>query len=79
MTLLDIKEMWVEFPSRRGSVTVRATINERTQQGTVTVPYHYAEVPINNLTLNDLDPPSRSPQYKICSIKVEIVKDEDFS
>jgi len=70
---------WIRITSRRGSVTVRAAVNERTQLGTVTVPYHYAAVPINNLTLNDLDPLSRSPQYKICSIKVEIVKEEDLS
>ncbi|HDK43871.1 MAG TPA: formate dehydrogenase subunit alpha, partial [Desulfobacteraceae bacterium] len=70
---------WIRITSRRGSVMVRAAVNEKTQQGTVAVPYHYAEVPINNLTLNDLDPLSRSPQYKICSVKIEIVKEEDLS
>lgn len=72
-----IKELaWIELTSRRGSVRLRATITERSQPGTIAVPYHYQEVPINNLTLNGLDRLSRSPQYKICSIKVRVMDEE---
>ncbi len=63
---------WLRLSSRRGSVRVRAKVTERSQRGTIFVPYHYAEVPINMLTLNGLDPLSRSPQYKICAIKAEL-------
>ena len=72
---LGIRERaWLKITSRRGSIEVRATISERSQPGTVFIPYHFAEVPVNNLTLNSLDRLSRSPQYKICAIKVEVIE-----
>jgi len=60
----------VEISSRRGTVQLRAKITDRSQAGTIAIPYHFAEVPVNNLTLNSLDRLSRSPQYKICAIKI---------
>ncbi len=65
---------WIRLTSRRGTVKVRALVTERSQEGTIFVPYHFAEVPINMLTLNGLDRLSRSPQYKICSIRVEVLE-----
>ncbi len=68
----------VLISSRRGSVKLRTKITERSQRGTISIPYHFVEVPINNLTLNSLDRLSRSPQYKICSIKVEKIVSEEL-
>jgi formate dehydrogenase alpha subunit len=64
----------VEISSRRGTVRLRAKITDRSQVGTIAIPYHFAEVPVNNLTLNSLDRLSRSPQYKICAIKASKVE-----
>ncbi len=64
---------WIWMTSRRGKVKTRITITDNSQVGTVFIPYHFAEVPVNQLTLNNLDRLSRSPQYKICSIKIEKV------
>jgi len=64
----------IEVSSRRGSVQLRAKISDRSQVGTIAIPYHFAEVPVNNLTLNSLDRLSRSPQYKICAIKVSKIE-----
>jgi formate dehydrogenase major subunit len=64
----------VEISSRRGTVQLRAHITDRSQLGTIAIPYHFAEVPVNNLTLNSLDRLSRSPQYKICAIKATKVE-----
>lgn len=68
----------VKVTSIRGSVKLRTKITARTQIGTVSIPYHFAEVPVNNLTLNSLDRLSKSPQYKICSVKVEKVDSEEL-
>lgn len=70
--IADLDE--VDVSSRRGTVQLRAKITDRSQVGTVAIPYHFAEVPVNNLTLNSLDRLSRSPQYKICAIKVSKVE-----
>jgi formate dehydrogenase alpha subunit len=69
--IVDLDE--IEISSRRGTVQLRAKLTDRSQIGTIAIPYHFAEVPINNLTLNHLDRLSRSPQYKICAIKVSRV------
>jgi formate dehydrogenase alpha subunit len=71
--ILGIKDKtWIRLTSRRGSIKIRAKITERSQEGTVFVPYHFAEAPINMLTLNSLDRLSRSPEYKVCAVKIEI-------
>jgi predicted molibdopterin-dependent oxidoreductase YjgC len=64
----------IEVSSRRGTVQLRARLTDRSQLGTIAIPYHFAEVPVNNLTLNSLDRLSRSPQYKICAIKVSKIE-----
>ncbi len=75
---LGIEEgAWIRMVSRRGSVKVRATLTDRSQVGTIFIPYHFAEAPVNQLTLNSLDRLSRSPQYKICAIRVEVQRTED--
>ena len=71
---LQIEEgAWIKITSRRGEVKTRVTVTDNSQVGTVFIPYHFAEVPVNQLTLNTLDRLSRSPQYKICSVKIEKV------
>jgi len=62
----------LKLTSRRGSVLIRATITDRTQEGTVFTTYNYAETPVNYLTLDALDRLSRTPEYKLCAIKVEV-------
>ncbi len=62
---------WLRLTSRRGTVNIRAKVTGRSQPGTVFVPYHFAEAPINLLTFNNLDRLSRSPEYKVCAVKVE--------
>ncbi len=69
---LGIEEKsWIKVSSRRGAIKVRATITTRSQEGTIFIPYHFAEVPVNQLTLDSLDRLSKSPEYKCCAIKVE--------
>jgi len=76
---LDAKRLGIEersllkLTSRRGSVIIRAKITEKSDIGTIFVPYHFVEVPINLLTQNSLDPLSKTPEYKVCAIKVEVL------
>jgi formate dehydrogenase alpha subunit len=71
---LGVKEKdWVRLTSRRGSVNLRAAIADRTQEGTVFATYNHLEALVNLLTLDALDRLSRSPEYKLCAIKVEVL------
>lgn len=75
-----IKEKnWVRLSSRRGSVEVRATITERSQEGTIFCTYNHLQTLVNMLTLDALDRLSRTPEYKLCAIKVAVLGDEQPS
>jgi formate dehydrogenase major subunit/formate dehydrogenase alpha subunit len=61
----------VRVQSRRGEVTARAVITERTAPGLVFGTFHFpAEQNINNLTLCELDPIAKIPEYKVCAVRV---------
>jgi len=66
---------WLKISSRRGSVEIKAKITDRTQEGTISAPYNFAETPVNYLTLDALDRLSRTPEYKLCAVRVEVLSD----
>ena len=63
----------IRLNSRRGSVTARAHLTDMVPQGTVFAPLHFAEAPINALTIAERDPVSKTPEFKICAVNVEKV------
>lgn len=74
---LGVKEKsLVRITSRRGSVTMRAAITGRSQEGTVFTTYNFAEVPVNFLTLDALDRLARTPEFKLCAVRVEVLAEQ---
>ena len=65
----------VRLTSRRGSVEMRAKITDRSQEGTIFTTYNHVETLVNMLTLDALDRLSRTPEYKLCAIRVEVLPD----
>jgi formate dehydrogenase major subunit len=61
----------VKVTSRRGTLSAKALVGERTDVGTVFIPMHYFEAPVNNLTIASLDPQAKIPEYKVCAVKLE--------
>jgi predicted molibdopterin-dependent oxidoreductase YjgC len=61
---------WLEVSSRRGAITVRLLVTERSPEGTVFIPFHFAEAAANVLTDNRLDKRAKIPDYKVCSVRV---------
>jgi formate dehydrogenase alpha subunit len=57
--------------SRRGRIRARAWVTERTPEGVVYAPFHFAEAPANRLTHSALDPISRIPEYKVSAVRLE--------
>jgi len=62
---------FVKVSSRRGSVTAKATVIERSPEGTVFMNFHFREAATNLLTNPALDPIGKIPEYKVCAVKVE--------
>lgn len=61
----------VKVTSRRGTLKAKAMVGEKTDVGTVFIPMHYFEAPVNNLTIGSLDPQAKIPEYKVCAVKLE--------
>ncbi len=61
---------WVEVTSRRGSVVCRVMVTGRSPQGTVFLPFHFAEAAANLLTLDRIDPRAKIPDFKMAAVKL---------
>ncbi|HSM86894.1 MAG TPA: molybdopterin dinucleotide binding domain-containing protein, partial [Candidatus Limnocylindrales bacterium] len=65
---------FVKVESRRGSVTVRASVAKTIRPDTVFVPYHWPlDRAANNMTVRAIDPVSNIPEFKICAVRVSKV------
>jgi assimilatory nitrate reductase catalytic subunit len=61
----------VTVETRRGRVTVPATVVTTIREDTVFLPYHWADdKSANLLTIQALDPVSKIPEYKVCACRV---------
>jgi predicted molibdopterin-dependent oxidoreductase YjgC len=61
----------VAVVSRRGRVELKAWVTDRVQDGTLFMPFHFAEASANVLTNSALDPIGKIPEYKVCAVKIE--------
>jgi formate dehydrogenase major subunit len=68
----DIKDGdYVTIASRRGAITVRVAVSPKAVDGTVFIPFHFAQAAANKLTNAALDPISGIPEFKVCAVKID--------
>jgi formate dehydrogenase (NADP+) alpha subunit len=70
-TLGVLNNDWVTVTSRRGKVNSKVKITEDSPVGVVAMTFHFSECPTNALTNAALDPISKTPEYKVCAVKLE--------
>lgn len=63
----------VQISSRRGETTVKTKLTRICPPGLVSMTFHFAESPTNELTSAALDPLAKIPETKVCAVKVEKV------
>lgn len=73
----DQSLVWVS--SRRGKVITRANHNERVNAGAVYMTYQWWIGACNELTVDHLDPISKTPEYKFSAVKVEAIADQQWA
>ena len=56
--------------SRRGSITARVQVSNKSTAGTIFIPFHFAQAAANMLTNAALDPISGIPELKVCAVKL---------
>jgi formate dehydrogenase major subunit len=73
----DQQLVWVA--SRRGKVITRAAVNERVNAGAVYMTYQWWIGACNELTVDHLDPISKTPEYKYSAVNVERIEDQAWA
>ena len=69
----------VRISSRRGSVITRATVTDRVKEGATYMTYQWWVGACNELTIANLDPISKTPEYKYCAVKLEKLEDQELA
>jgi len=67
---LDTGSM-VDVSSRRGKISAKLKVSSKAVDGTVFIPFHFANAAANELTNAKLDPTAKIPEFKVCAIKIE--------
>lgn len=63
-------QTYVRLVSRRGDAVVLVQLTQRVPRNMVFIPFHFHDC-VNRLSLGLLDPYSRQPAYKQCSVRIE--------
>ena len=63
----------VRVASRRGDCVFTVMITDCVSPGHVFANFHFAEAPVNFLTVDKSDPVAKCPEYKICAVQIEKV------
>jgi anaerobic selenocysteine-containing dehydrogenase len=61
----------VQLISRRGEVMAKAKVTENSPPGVVFMTFHFTESATNLLTNPALDPVAKTPELKVCAIRLE--------
>ncbi|QHB31130.1 formate dehydrogenase subunit alpha [Yersinia canariae] len=72
--VVDQALVWIS--SRRGKVIVRASVTERANCGAVYMTYQWWIGACNELTVDHVDPVSKTPEFKHCAVKVDAIGDQ---
>ncbi len=64
----------IKIVSRRGEITAKAKVTEKSPPGVVYMNFHFAESAANILTNSAIDPVAKIPEFKVCAVRIEGVK-----
>jgi len=67
---------FVRVTSRRGSIELAAKVSHRETPGSCFIPFHFREAAANLLTIDEIDPLGKIPEFKFCAVRVEPVGDD---
>jgi predicted molibdopterin-dependent oxidoreductase YjgC len=61
----------IKVASRRDEIELAAQVTDRVPEGTIFIPFHFAEAAANRLTNPALDPTAKIPELKVCAARIE--------
>jgi formate dehydrogenase major subunit len=57
--------------SRRGSIVLATRVSHREAPGNCFIPFHFREAAANLLTIDEIDPTGKIPEFKFCAVRIE--------
>ena len=63
----------VEVSSKRGKITARAEVTEVCRPGMISMTFHFADSPTNEITNPALDPIAKIPETKVSAVKIKAI------
>jgi formate dehydrogenase major subunit len=63
--------------SRRGAIELEVKVSHREQRGNCFIPFHFREAAANLLTIDEIDPVGKIPEYKFCAVSIEPVEADE--
>ena len=64
----------IKVSSRRGEIEATARVGRKVSEGETWMPFHFPDSPVNVITNAALDEFARIPEYKVCAIRMEKIK-----
>ena len=61
--------------SRRGSIELEVSVSHREARGNCFIPFHFREAAANLLTIDEIDPFGKIPEFKFCAVRIEAVRE----
>ena len=62
--------------SRRGAIELEVSVSHREARGNCFIPFHFREAAANLLTIDEIDPFGKIPEFKFCAVRIEAVLTE---
>lgn len=63
----------VRVSSMRSSLQLKVRVTEKISKGVVFIPIHYNTAAVNSLTNDAVDKTAKTPEFKVCSVKIEAI------
>ena len=57
--------------SRRGTIELEVKVSHKEARGNCFIPFHFREAAANLLTIDEIDPIGKIPEFKFCAVRIE--------
>jgi formate dehydrogenase major subunit len=57
--------------SRRGTIVLDVRVSHREARGNCFIPFHFREAAANLLTIDEIDPFGKIPEFKFCAVRID--------
>jgi formate dehydrogenase major subunit len=66
-----VHDGWARVTSRRGQIELNVKVSHREGRGNCFIPFHFREAAANLLTIDEVDPWGKIPEFKFCAVRIE--------